>query len=287
MPEPARHGDETRKEKPATEQASYAAVTASPASPASPATDRRDYVDDHSRASAPRSKASSKAMPAAPPAREEETPSSKVDYRVNYRKCRDTIADWKHTTEELKQQVADLEADSKKQAARSKDNFQTFQQNERSLKETIERLERENAQLHKVHVKAVNMVAPGVEPVSDQVFVSRIDELQDRVGAFCRATFRGVKVVGQDDSTIDSMGVRLRMMAPRDIYCLSTGNAAEMLFWSHAEALFINRWLPGVNHEHTNMISLLSNDVVCSGQSRFHSLHTLNDTEFSHRYFRE
>lgn len=48
--------------------------------------------------------------------------------------------------------------------------------------------------LQSVHVKAVNNLGPGVEPITDVEFAARIVQVQERVRTYFRRGFKGMVV---------------------------------------------------------------------------------------------
>lgn len=126
-----------------------------------------------------------------------------------------------------------------------------MKENHRLLNE-IENLHRDNVQLQTAHVKAVNVVSPGVEHISDQTIVARMVEIQDRVSEFCRATMKGKKMREKNIKTkeasdfIEELLARDRLDLGAGKFHISPENNMEMLFWAVMEDYWARRWLPGI-----------------------------------------
>lgn len=179
----------------------------------------------------------------------------------------------KKKVEELKQQIEEINGKACNAHRFYEHNLVDLQQKNHSLEARINQLEHENLKLQRVHIKSINVVSPGVEPISDQAFVSRLIDIHDRVSEFCRAEFKKKKLVEVDEQHLTNLGLLERIsegMKGLGVHKISVGNFMDMAFWSTMEKVCEARWLPGLDsNEQSNTLFEMEKNMDESGKSSY------------------
>lgn len=162
-----------------------------------------------------------------------------MDIRERYRKERDT---YREEAERLDAMIKDRSAIE----TEINEYVGVLESRNRMLKKEIRRLQDENAKLHEAHIKSINNVSPGLEPISDQVFACRFEKLRKDVSQFFRKTFARMDMVNWNDQMIhDILNTRII-----DQYFpnMSIGNVLELLFWGVMSGVMTpgHTWVSGL-----------------------------------------
>ncbi|KAI5812786.1 hypothetical protein BZA77DRAFT_323317 [Pyronema omphalodes] len=180
------------------------------------------------------------------------------------------LAYWQNTYTELRAEYDSIKQayeGSVKNVKNLEEDKETLKQSRNKHKEKAERLERaleeekstsaerlqtyqnaleaEKARFSKLtteHIKSINSVGTGLEPITDEYFIKAFRTLQDQVGGWCRKTFKGKEMRPLHelpDSLREALSQRVRENAG-----LKFAQFAETALWYFIEHKFF-LWFPG------------------------------------------
>lgn len=123
----------------------------------------------------------------------------------------------------------------------------------RKLGKETEDLLCENVRLHEAHVKAINNVGSGVQPISDETLASRITGMQKEVSKYFRWTFRGKTIVNHKAAMVH---LSSQILTTECLHEMSVGNGLELAFWSFMLARLnpSSLWIPGVDPDKSSQL---------------------------------
>lgn len=110
------------------------------------------------------------------------------------------------------------------------------------LREELLSLQAQLDRLQNAHVKAVNSSGAGLDPISDQAFISKLNNLHAEVNSYCRRVFRGIKIEIRDENIDRWVKSEHRCRRQLDSYGFTVGNILEVILWSYWEAMYNNSW---------------------------------------------
>jgi len=110
--------------------------------------------------------------------------------------------------------------------------------------------------LKALHIRSINSVGTGLEPVTDKTFEDNFRNLQDKVGDWSRKISKH-KGEGHPTAAIDLTSVHRLPARVNDINRLKLAKLIETAAWDFLEDAVFSRWLPGFDEdaqEHLNGI---------------------------------
>ncbi|KAF8541134.1 hypothetical protein BDD12DRAFT_830363 [Trichophaea hybrida] len=116
-------------------------------------------------------------------------------------------------------------------------------------------------ELHASHIKSVNSVGTGLEPIADKTFEDKFRSIHDDFGDWCRralkrdAPVRSLEEI-DDPETKASLSTRLH-----DTNSVSPRVLMEITAWGYLEKAILSASFPGVRPEDLKTMSLLEEDV--------------------------
>ncbi|KAF8243914.1 hypothetical protein K440DRAFT_663817 [Wilcoxina mikolae CBS 423.85] len=116
-------------------------------------------------------------------------------------------------------------------------------------------------ELHASHIKSVNSVGTGLDPIADKTFEDKFRSIHDDFGDWCRralkrdAPVRSLEEI-DDPETKASLSTRLH-----DTSSVSPRVLMETTAWGYLERAILSACFPGVRPEHLKTMSLLEEDV--------------------------
>lgn len=143
---------------------------------------------------------------------------------------------------------------------------QDLEQRNRQLEDHIKLLQDENSRIQALHVKGVNAIGPGIEPISDKALAGRISGIQEDVSAYFRGTFKGKRIVGEIPEDIVQMTLKWRLIDLEQVKRISTGNLLELVFWDYMELMYFARWLPIFSEGDTLNVKNLERQIISAGK---------------------
>lgn len=99
------------------------------------------------------------------------------------------------------------------------------------------------AELSQVHVRSVNGIGAGLDPISDQTFTEVLAEHHLKTFQWCRKNLRGKKLLDHDNfpKNLQSLIAERCSGWPTD---LSVARVADLIFWFGLEAVVLKPWFP-------------------------------------------
>ena len=112
--------------------------------------------------------------------------------------------------------------------------------------------------LKALHIRSVNSVSTGLEPITDKTFEDKFRNLQDIVGDWSRKISKH-KGEGPSTAAIDLANVHRLPARVSDIGRLRLAKLIETAVWDFLEDNVFSRWLPGLGQDgQENLNGILS-----------------------------
>lgn len=111
------------------------------------------------------------------------------------------------------------------------------------------------------HVKAVNSVGSGLEPVTDQIFAERFEQLHHEVAGWCRILFKKDENLPQPDTYMIASEQDLCKQRVANLNMIRLAELLDCLVWSFAERIIFSRWLPGLSETILSVIQMLEGSI--------------------------
>lgn len=111
----------------------------------------------------------------------------------------------------------------------------------------VQELQTQVEDLSNLHVRSVNAIAPGIEPISDQTLSKRLSDHHRNTYQWCRRNFGigGRKLSETYGKLPSNLLERLDAQCDeRNIASLPLSRAADLLLWSVLHAYVFARWFP-------------------------------------------
>ncbi|TGZ81552.1 hypothetical protein EX30DRAFT_348394 [Ascodesmis nigricans] len=160
-----------------------------------------------------------------------------TDYHTRYLKVRGELQVAEQYLSKLKYMYGGL---NYQYQALSQDH-QAILRNNQVLEEKVRELQARNEKLEVAHIKSVNSVGTGVEPVSDQEFIKRFGDLQMAVNSFFRRMSRGKEIKCDPLKTFPWLSDFSRCYRSPSECGLKVGHTLEMLLWTYLERAHVER----------------------------------------------
>ncbi|TGZ81554.1 hypothetical protein EX30DRAFT_248856 [Ascodesmis nigricans] len=113
--------------------------------------------------------------------------------------------------------------------------YQTLRHDYQQLEEQVRVLQARNDSLEVAHIKSVNSVGTGIQPVSDQEFIKRLGELQSEVNSFSRRMSRHKEIKCDPLEIFPWLNRGSRYNGSLSECGLKVGTILEMVFWAALE----------------------------------------------------
>lgn len=129
--------------------------------------------------------------------------------------------------------------------------------------------------LHAIHIKSVNSVDTGLEPITDQAFQTRFRTLQDDVNEWSRKSFKhkGERIELEDVDDVLKEILSPRFKRTKD---LSFSLLMDSIAWAFMESRIFCLWFPGMSEEWQGKMEYLEGFVRGGGTSIDPTSHTAN-----------
>lgn len=154
---------------------------------------------------------------------------------------------WKKRYERKKDALSDCQKSFNKYHEEAERNADQLQQRNEKLQDEVTTLQARLDALQTAHVKAVNSVGSGLEPISDQELVEKLVDFHYQANSFFRRVFKGRKICGEDENITKWLLDHQRCSRPPEACGFTTGNTLELLIWAHLEMIHTTRWFSSDN----------------------------------------
>ncbi|KAF8243916.1 hypothetical protein K440DRAFT_32096 [Wilcoxina mikolae CBS 423.85] len=172
---------------------------------------------------------------------------------TKFNELRDLKAKWKASSDKYRQEL-----DEEKNLAATR-----LVKHQHELEVQQHKFDRLNA----AHIKNVNSVGTGLEPITDQEFTSKFRDLQDQIGQWSRKAF---KHRGQQCS-YEQLPLSLKeIILPRvhtELAKLRFAQLVETVTWAYIEDMILSAWFPDVSSTFTQHMTALHNWIRAGDKS--------------------
>ncbi|CCX17469.1 Protein of unknown function [Pyronema omphalodes CBS 100304] len=114
------------------------------------------------------------------------------------------------------------------------------------------------------HIKSVNSVGTGLEPITDEEFKQKFQKLHDQVGQWCRKAFRQKELRPFEE--LDKYVQNVLQHRAQEDCGIKFAQMAEIILWTFFEDIFL-AWFPGFPKEVVSHIKGLNDHILCGDRS--------------------